>query len=125
MSANPSCILPDVYGCIKSALKRPETGGILGADSSGTVVAFHFDATGTTAENQYTPDTVTLNRVIEEWFQDGITFAGFVHAHVRDATKLSWADMDYARKIKAVCQMKSVLMLLYIPETETFYEYVI
>ena len=118
-------ILPDVYGRIKSALQRPETGGILGADSFGTVVAFYFDATGTTTENQYTPDTATLNRVIAEWFQDGIAFAGFVHAHVKDIPKLWWADMDYARKIKAVCQMKSVLMLLYIPETETFYEYVI
>lgn len=124
LTANPYRILPDVYERMKSALKRPETGGILGADSSGTVVAFHFDATGTTTENQYVPDTVTLNRVIAEWFRNGITFAGFVHTHNKDAPKLSWADTDYAQAVKEACQMESVLMLLYIPEAGTFYEYV-
>lgn len=115
----------EVYERIKNALRRPETGGILGADASATVTEFYFDATGITTANQYAPDVTALNRVIAEWFQSGIEFAGFVHAHVRDAPKLSWADMDYAQTVKKACQMESVLMLLYIPETETFYEYVV
>ena len=118
-------ILPDVYERMKDALRRPETGGILGADSSGAVVRFHFDAAGITMENLYAPDVTTLNRVISEWFQEGIYFAGFVHTHTKEATKLSWADTDYAQTVKKACQMESVLMLLYIPETETFYEYVV
>ena len=123
---NPSRrICPDVYERIKDALRRPETGGILGADATGTVTEFYFDATGTTTENQYAPDVTTLNHVIAEWFRNGIEFVGFVHSHVKDAPKLSWADTDYAQTVKKACQMESVLMLLYLPETETFYEYVI
>ena len=122
---NPRRIRPDVYERIKDALRRPETGGILGADATGTVTKFYFDATGTTTENQYAPDVTTLNHVIAEWFHNGIEFAGFVHSHVKDAPKLSWADTDYAQTVKQACQMESVLMLLYLPETETFYEYVI
>ena len=122
---NPCRIRPDVCERIKDALRRPETGSILGADASGTVTEFYFDATGTTTENQYVPDVATLNRVIAEWFRNGIEFAGFVHAHTKDAPRLSWADTDYAQTVKRACQMESVLMLLYLPETETFYEYVV
>ncbi|MBR3569493.1 MAG: hypothetical protein IKN96_01660 [Oscillibacter sp.] len=86
---------------------------------------FYFDATGTTTENRYAPDVATLNRVIAEWFRNGIEFAGFVHAHTKDAPRLSWADTDYAQTVKKACQMESVLMLLYLPETETFHEYVV
>ena len=124
-AANPYRILLDVYEQIKDALKHPEMGGILGADPSGTVVAFHFDATGTTTENQYTPDTEELNHVIETWFVQGVHFAGFVHTHNKCMEKLSWADTNYALTLKKVCPMESVLMLLYIPETKTFFKYVI
>lgn len=124
-AANPCHILPDVYECIKSSLNRPEMGGILGADSSGIVVAFHFDATGTTTKNQYTPDTEALNHVIGTWFAQGVHFAGFVHTHNKCMEKLSWADTNYALTLKKVCQMESVLMLLYIPETQAFYKYII
>ena len=110
---------------MKSALRRPEMGGIRGADSSGTVSEFCPDTTGSTMANQYTPDCATLNRVIAQWFQRGIYFAGFVHSHPKEYTALSCADVEYARKIKAVNHMESVLMLLYIPETNRFYEYLI
>ena len=52
-------IYPDVYSDIKKALTFPEMGGILGMDQSGKIVKFHFDATGTTAKNLYTPDVKT------------------------------------------------------------------
>ena len=118
-------IYPDVYSDIKKALTFPEMGGILGMDQSGKIVKFHFDATGTTAKNLYTPDVKTLNRVIQDWFEMGIYFAGFVHSHVRGKTRLSWADVNYAQTIKNVCGMDSVLMMLYIPETGEFYEYTV
>lgn len=124
-AANSFRILPDVFERIASTLKRPEMGGILGANSSGTVVAFYFDATGTTTENQYVPNTAVLNRVIEAWFPQGVYFAGFVHTHNKYKPKLSWVDMSYALTIKNACQMESVLMLLYVPETKAFYKYVI
>lgn len=114
-----------MYERIKSALRRPESGGILGADSSGAVVAFHFDATGITSVNQYVPDVAALNRVIADWFQQGVAFAGFVHAHAGGASELSWADLEYAERIKSACQMESLLMLLYLPATGAFYEYVV
>lgn len=118
-------IRPDVYGDIEKSLSSPEMGGILGMDQSETVVKFYFDATGTTAENSYIPDVKTLNRVIQDWFEMGIYFAGFVHSHVKEKTTLSWADVDYAKTIKNVCGIDCVLMMLYIPETGEFYEYTV
>ena len=122
---NQRQIHPFIYNRIKSALRKPETGGILGADSSGAVVEFYFDNSGITEENLYIPDITTLNRVISEWFQNGVYFAGFVHAHPKENPRLSWADVDYAQRIKKICHMKSVLMMLYIPETDDFYEYIV
>lgn len=100
-------------------------GGILGADSFGTVVTFYFDESGTTTLNQYIPDIRALNSVIAKWFLRGLFFAGFVHTHDKHMPKLSWADVNYAQKIKKACHMEAVLMLVYIPETGTFHQYTV
>lgn len=124
-AANPVRILPDVYEQIKNTLTCPEMGGILGADSSGTVVTYHFDATGTTTATQYIPDTKALNCVILDWFQQEVYFVGFVHSHNKRMPQLSWADRNYAQTIKRGCHMDAVFMLLYILETNAFHAYLV
>ena len=90
-----------------------------------TVTAFHYDSTGKTQGNTYTPDVDTLNRVISEWAENGIEFAGFVHSHPRRNRKLSPPDIEYANKIKDVCDMPQIIMALYLPDSGEIFTYVL
>ena len=121
------CLHDKVLAQIKGTLRLYETGGILGAsiDATNTVTAFHFDSTGRTEHSTYTPDVGNLNRVIAEWAEEGIEFVGFVHSHPKEDCKLSKPDIEYADKIKEVCSLPQVLMVIYLPDTEAIYPYVI
>lgn len=110
---------------IRTALTVPETGGILGGNENRVVTEFHHDSTGCTTARTYSPDTETLNRVISEWSQRGITFVGFVHSHPPNRNKLSAVDIRYAEKIKRYCGMTKILMLLYLPSEDSFYQFVL
>lgn len=112
---------------IKLNLSVPETGGILGADIHDrfSVTEFYFDSTGRTGKNTYTPDVEALNKVIAEWAKNGIEFVGFVHSHSNRSSKLSQPDIEYANKIKSVCGMPEILMMIYLPETKNIYQYVL
>ena len=54
---------------IEQCLNLPEMGGILGADINDkcNVTTFHFDSTGQTEKNCYTPDVDALNKIIQDW----------------------------------------------------------
>lgn len=112
---------------IKLRLSLPETGGILGVniDAPHIITAFHYDSTGKTQGNTYTPDVDTLNRVISEWAENGIEFAGFVHSHPRRNRKLSPPDIEYANKIKDVCDMPQIIMAIYLPDSGEIFTYVL
>ena len=114
-----------VLKTISYYLIRPEMGGILGVDETNTVVAFCFDKNGTTEENTYFPNVEYLNQVIQNWHENGIYFVGLVHSHPETAINLSEPDLYYASRIKKLCGIKEVLMLLYIPQTHRFFQYVV
>ena len=108
----------------QSALKIPETGGILGVN--GNVVSeFHHDNTGTTTERNYIPDIDSLNAVLRDWKRRGIEFVGFVHSHHADKKNLSKLDIKYAQKIKNHCGLSEILMIIYLPNDRTIHQYVL
>ena len=118
-------ITKSVLAEIESALVLPEMGGILGIDKTKTVVKFYHDSTGRSTAHRYFPNIETLNKVIAEWYNAEINFIGFVHSHRAGLTKLSPCDLRYSEKIKSFCRMNEILMLLYIPDAKTFYQYVL
>lgn len=110
---------------IINTLIQPEMGGILGIDETNTVVKFHFDSTGRSTAHRYIPDVKTLNRVIDEWYDSGIFFIGFVHSHAQARNQLSPCDIRYAEKIKTACGMTEILMLIYLPNKKSFHQYIL
>lgn len=108
---------------IKQSLTRPETGGILGINSSRVVTKFYYDSTGTTTKTQYIPDVQRLNSILRQWAAAQIRFVGFVHSHPKGKEKLSSCDLTYAKEIKEKCSLSEILMLLYIPDEEKFIQY--
>ena len=85
----------------QSALKIPETGGILGVN--GNVVSeFHHDNTGTTTERNYIPDIDSLNAVLRDWKRRGIEFVGFVHSHHADKKISPTSIFDTLKKSNAI-----------------------
>lgn len=114
-----------VLKMVSSHLTCPEMGGILGVDDSNTVVAFCFDKNGVTEKTTYFPDVKYLNQVIQDWYNKGIYFAGFAHSHPKTSINLSEPDLYYANKIKNLCGLSEILMLLYIPQTGCFYQYIV
>lgn len=111
---------------IKKTLIKGEMGGILGSSKEGKITHYHFDVSGRITENnEYVPDVSALNKVLIKWHQEGIRFAGFVHSHVYPARNLSPVDIEYAERIVEVCGLDHILMLLYLPKTKEFIEYII
>lgn len=77
----------------------PEAGGILGS-SDGCICAFVYDpGTPDMSRNCYTPDVDFLNRIIEQWQDQGIAFCGIVHSHPPGQQNLSEADLEYIQTI--------------------------
>lgn len=103
------------YDTLRSAFSPvpPEAGGILGS-VDGCVCAFVYDpGIPDITRNCYTPDVDSLNRVIEQWQTQGITFCGIVHSHPRGQHFLSEADLAY---IKAILDdMPPQISVLYFP----------
>lgn len=110
---------------IQAALTIPETGGILGVRAGRMVTEFHHDSTGKTIARNYTPDIDSLNAVLRDWKRCGIEFVGFVHSHPPNKVNLSKVDIKYAKKIKTHCGLNEILMLIYLPDTQMVYQYVL
>lgn len=125
MKISTFSIAESVLDKIRDVLHTPEMGGILGATENHLVTEFHHDSTGRTTARTYTPDTDKLNEVIRKWSQSGITFVGFVHSHPANRVTLSSVDIRYAEKIKRCCGMSEILMLIYLPSDDSFYQYVL
>lgn len=89
------------YDALRTAFSPvpPEAGGILGS-SNGCICAFAYDpGTPDITRNCYTPNVDFLNRIIEQWQTQGITFYGIVHSHPTGQQKLSEADLSYIQTI--------------------------
>jgi len=81
---------------------RPaETGGILlGPIGSSVITAFHFDQSASCSGVTYSPDHLTLRRMMQEaWLPAGVDMKGFVHSHPGSFDRLSEGDMIYIRRL--------------------------
>ena len=128
-SLNPTdetyLITDSVLDEIKSTLRLPEMGGILGSSTNKIITDYYYDITGYTTTMNYTPDIDTLNSVIRQWHIRGIDFIGFVHSHSACKKTLSLVDIRYAEKIKSYCGLTEIFMLLFIPTDQSFHQYII
>jgi molybdopterin/thiamine biosynthesis adenylyltransferase/proteasome lid subunit RPN8/RPN11 len=90
----------------------PETGGMLGGDSTGRITHYYFDGTAKRTGVTYSPDVERINRVIqEEWRPAGIELLGFVHSHPSGITQLSCGDVQYADAIlRALPRLKQLFL---------------
>jgi ThiF family/Prokaryotic homologs of the JAB domain len=107
-------------GCLAA-----ETGGMLGGDRrKGIVTHFHFDGLASQTGATYSPDTLELNRVLEdEWNPKGVELLGFVHSHPRAPRQPSAGDLVYADQIlRAIPKMREIMLPIAMakPDTGTF-----
>lgn len=99
--------------------RRPESGGILlGPIGSNDVTDFHFDASASCSGATYTPDHVTLNRLMRAvWVPGGLDMKGFVHSHPGGFDRLSHGDLEYiGRLLKRNPDMPYFAAPIVIPE---------
>ena len=94
-------ITQNVYKKILTAypVPPPEQGGILGIKDGIVCEYFHDGSRGNTHRAVYEPDTELLNRVIGNWADNGICFAGIVHSHIAGQETLSADDSEYINVI--------------------------
>ncbi|MBR6800877.1 MAG: hypothetical protein IKM61_03915 [Eubacteriaceae bacterium] len=86
----------------------PERGGILGG-KDGKIIIYASDTGGKSEYDRYTPDTQSINKIIETWEKIGIGFMGIYHSHFQDGESLSNGDIKYIKKIMSVMPEKAVL----------------
>jgi len=85
------------YICSRPA----ESGGILlGPVGSNEVTDFYFDSGGTCTGASYSPDHVTLNKLMKQkWLPAGIDMKGFLHSHPGQLDWLTNGDMVYINRL--------------------------
>lgn len=110
-----------VYRCIMLTIasQPPETGGILlGPIDSDDVTDFYFDSTALSTGATYSPDHITLNKMMkEQWLPNGIDMKGFVHSHPRGVDRLSSGDLTYiARLLKSNDDMEFFAAPVVLPD---------
>ena len=90
-----------------------ETGGIIGIKDDA-ICAFCFDKGTASCKKYYEPNVAFLNSVIQNWEDNGITFAGMIHSHPCGNLKLSIEDMEYATRVKnAMPDLKCLLFPIF------------
>ena len=99
--------------------RRPESGGILlGPIGSTDITDFYFDGTASCSSATYTPDYVTLNRMMRQvWMPGGLDMKGFVHSHPGGFDRLSHGDLEYIQRLlKKNSDMSFFAAPIVIPE---------
>lgn len=77
----------------------PESGGLLGGHN-GVVTLFVSDkGSNIKSSYKYEPDTVFLNKTINEWLSKNVDFLGIYHSHPHNCEALSSADIEYINEI--------------------------
>ena len=95
----------------------PETGGILGSADGIAVTDFVFDGGAESSSEFYVPDAAFLNREIARWRREDIRFFGMAHSHLRGRKKLSYSDIEYARRVMESMALEKLYMLLVDTDT--------
>jgi hypothetical protein len=101
--------------------KPAEQGGVLGGSrKDGVVRHFYFDETAARTGTTYSPDNITINKLLrDEWNPTEINLLGFVHSH-RGLRQPSRGDLDYARKIlAAIPELKRLYLPIVITEPDS------
>jgi proteasome lid subunit RPN8/RPN11 len=96
MSRHAMCqVMTSIAAC------GPETGGILlGPIGSTDICEFHFDRTAVCSLATYSPDHLTLSRLMKQiWMPSGLDLKGFCHSHPSDSARLSAGDLIYIRRL--------------------------
>lgn len=110
-----------VYDAIKEFITghAAERGGIIGFQG-GAISSFYYDNSAICTFNEYVPDTIVLNEVIDDWYKAGIEFIGFVHSHTPNRKSLSPSDKEYAVKVLAVFDELPYLIIGVVGEKGSF-----
>ena len=103
-------ILNEVLNCMPSV--PPETGGIMGG-KEGRICLWEYDMGYPQKGCEYRPNVIFLNRVIEEWVNQGYDFMGILHVHFGGSRNLSGGDKRYIEKIMRA--MPLYITRLYFP----------
>lgn len=121
-------ILKNVYDeILKSySLPPPEQGGILGVKNGIVCEYCHDDSVGTTESAVYVPKVAVLNKKIDEWCTEKITFGGIIHSHLLGQSKLSAGDEKYIKRLFESLPQKIDLLYfpIIIPKTNDFISFV-
>lgn len=113
----PYIITKEVFSQIRETIgsRIPETGGILGSSDGSHIDYFYFDETANVTGATYEPDRDKLNRVIQQWYEEGIEFVGFVHSHPRGVIRPSSPDNLYTERIMKALEMEYFVSLIVQP----------
>lgn len=108
----PTVVIPaKVEAALRQNLenRQVEQGGILGA-SGGEISHFVPDTAACCDQNLFQPSD-EMNRVIAQWAQQNVAFAGLIHSHPADRPQLSTADLMYVTKLlQGNPQLPAVIM---------------
>ncbi len=104
-----------VYDAIRQAFTAtehpPECGGVLGTCDGQEIVAFYFDATGTSTKESYIPDVEAINRVLKErWAPAGLRMVGMIHSHGNAGGFPSCGDLYYCEQIMRCAEIEEFLL---------------
>lgn len=105
-----SCVLKDILDSIPN--HPPEIGGILGG-KDGIITQCYIDCKSSSLGCYYSPDIISLDKIIFDWQKDNISFMGIFHTHFGGAKTLSDGDKIYISKIMQA--MPERLNKLYFP----------
>lgn len=102
------------------AVQPPETGGVLGK-KNGIICKYFYDDNADIIQYRYVPNVKKLNTILAQWLKDDIEFAGIIHSHPEDVNELSYADIQYARKILQENSLEYVIFPLIVRKTFNMY----
>lgn len=88
-----------------------EIGGIIGMKSEIVTDCF-LDYSGSNY-GKYCPDIELINKKINQWIEEGVTFCGIFHSHYPSGEQLSSDDTEYINHI--VLNLKDCCDFLYFP----------
>ena len=110
-----------IFDAIKKniVLHPAERGGIIGL-TNGRITSFYYDSQAKCTFNEYVPNTIILDKVIDEWDEKGIEFIGFIHSHTPNRKSLSPSDKEYAVKVLEVFDDLPYLIIGVVGENDSF-----
>lgn len=101
------------------SLSNHETGGIL-AIKDEVICDFFFDEGKNSSPYYYEPNTEILDDIIEKWENEGLSFAGIIHSHLKGNGLLSPNDLKYAKLVReAMPDLKHLLFPVLLLTGET------